>query len=246
MRAAVLLFLQGSYASAAFGIAMRSYAVLCLLTGAALLAGCAGEQALVAEQRRAIDSLYVVERALRADVYALQDTLQFYDAVETGQYFRERRQMLNRIDRLEYMVAVRRDSLCADACAARDPRPIDTLRVDALFEPASAELTEDGAERLAALAERLKTDFSGRSFRIEGHADSVPPGGALKEQYPSNWELSAARATAAVRHLAEVHGLPPERFEAVSFGATRPVDTNRTAEGRSRNRRLVIYVLGAR
>jgi chemotaxis protein MotB len=68
-------------------------------------------------------------------------------------------------------------------------------------------------------------------------------GPSLRDKYPSNWELSSARAGAVLRYLTEERGLSTDRFEMAGFGAARPVATNETAAGRRRNRRVRVSVL---
>ncbi|NLX92223.1 MAG: OmpA family protein [Firmicutes bacterium] len=74
---------------------------------------------------------------------------------------------------------------------------------------------------------------------VEGHTDNVPIKTFL---YPSNWELSVARAVSVARYLVEVHNLPPRRFVATGYGEYHPLDTNETPEGRARNRRVSIVL----
>ncbi len=78
-------------------------------------------------------------------------------------------------------------------------------------------------------------------LRIEGHTDNVPIHSA---QFPSNWELSTARATEIVRLLIVRDGFSPDRLSAGGFAEYHPVASNRTAEGRGMNRRVDIVVLG--
>jgi chemotaxis protein MotB len=61
--------------------------------------------------------------------------------------------------------------------------------------------------------------------------------------FPTNWELSAARATSVVRYLEDAVGIDPRRLSAVGFGPNRPMDANDTPEGRARNRRIEIKLL---
>lgn len=195
-----------------------------------LLTGCAGAQ--LAQKDAAIDSLHVVNRQLHAQVYALQDSILFFQDIDSGQYYRDRGALRDSIDRLNYLLAEQTSPL---------PRPaLATLQVDALFEPASATLTEAGQATLAAFTDTLRT-ITGR-IRVEGHADNVPVSGRLQEKYPSNWELSAARAAAVVRFFTE-QDLPPARFEVVSFGDTKPSASNASASGRRENRRIHIVVV---
>ena len=210
--------------------------LLFVLTAPVLLAGCTGQKTLVAEQARTIDSLYVVERTMRAELYALQDSIIFYDDIDSGYYFREQRSRDDRINRLEYLLTTKRDTLCA-------LQPVETLLVDDLFKSASVELSEGGLETLAALAAHLDTTYARRRFRIEGHADNTPLGRQLLEKYPSNWEFSAARAAAVTRHLIDEHDFDAKQLEVAAFGASRPAAPNNTARGRRQNRRIRIVVL---
>jgi chemotaxis protein MotB len=75
-------------------------------------------------------------------------------------------------------------------------------------------------------------------IRVEGHTDNIP---IRTAQFPSNWELSAARALNVVKFFAR-HGFDPSRLSAVGYGEYRPIASNQTAEGRQRNRRIEIYV----
>jgi chemotaxis protein MotB len=74
--------------------------------------------------------------------------------------------------------------------------------------------------------------------RVEGHADNVP---INTPQFPSNWELSAARAVNVLRYLAYEGKLPAKKLSAVGFGEYHPVESNDTPEGRRKNRRVEFY-----
>jgi chemotaxis protein MotB len=105
-----------------------------------------------------------------------------------------------------------------------------------LFAPASAALSETGTGLLDEVAALLQT--LPYSLSVEGHSDNVP---IQTARYPSNWELSAARAAAVTRELIE-KGISPDRIRAIGYGETRPRDDNASAAGRARNRR-VTFVL---
>jgi chemotaxis protein MotB len=105
-----------------------------------------------------------------------------------------------------------------------------------LFADASAELTESGAQLLAELAAVLAS-YSG-DISVEGHADSRP---IISGTYPSNWELSSARAAGVVRFLVE-QGLPVARLRAIGYSDTRPRADNASAEGRAANRRVSLVL----
>lgn len=210
-------------------------ASLLLALLAPLLVGCAAQQELIATQQRAIDSLRTEQAVLQDRVAALSDSLQFYDDIESGAYYRQLRTLRDRLTRLTYEVSLLRDRGITVA----------TLQADALFEPASATLRAHGVDRLAEVAQHLRDAYPERQIRVEGHADNVPLGPSLQAKYPSNWELSSARAAAVARHLIDEHGTSPDRLAILGFGATEPVADNDTAAGRWLNRRVRIAVLPA-
>ena len=86
---------------------------------------------------------------------------------------------------------------------------------------------------LKQVADVLKT-VNDKQIRIEGHTDNVPIGGKLQQKFPTNWELSTARATNVVRYFIEKGGVNRENFEAVGYADTRPVADNETDERRHR------------
>jgi chemotaxis protein MotB len=109
-----------------------------------------------------------------------------------------------------------------------------TVRVDGklLFPSGSAQLRPEAAEIMAGMGGLLQKYVF--DLYILGHTDSVPIETA---QFPSNWELSSARAAAALRYLVQ-GGIDPGRLVAVGFAESRPIDTNANPEGRARNRRV--------
>lgn len=125
---------------------------------------------------------------------------------------------------------------------AAPPEPAVTLAARALFDSGQADVKPEGLQLLKQLAETLKT-VTDKEIRIEGHTDSVPIRGRLRAKYPTNQELSAARALSVVRYLVEEGGLPRENLAAVGYADTRPVASNDTPEGRQENRRIEIFLL---
>ncbi len=106
-----------------------------------------------------------------------------------------------------------------------------------LFASGSATIGPDGRVALGKVADALR-GVQGRVIRIEGHTDDVPTGGGA---FPSNWELSTARALAVVRYLQE-KGVDPTRLAAAGYGQYQPIAPNDTPEGRSQNRRIEIVL----
>jgi chemotaxis protein MotB len=111
-----------------------------------------------------------------------------------------------------------------------------------LFDSGEAELKPDGEAVLRKVAAIL-TQHPELKIHVIGHTDNVPIRASARNRFASNWELSTARATAAVRFLSERAGVDPRRLGAVGYGEFRPVADNSTAEGRARNRRIAITIL---
>jgi chemotaxis protein MotB len=112
-----------------------------------------------------------------------------------------------------------------------------------LFDSGSVEINARGRESLRVMADALK-NTQDQEILVEGHTDNVPLSAALKKRFPSNWELSTARAAAVVRFLQEEAGIKPERLSARGYSFYRPVAPNTTEEGRRQNRRIEITLGG--
>jgi chemotaxis protein MotB len=110
-----------------------------------------------------------------------------------------------------------------------------------LFDSGSAEINERGRQLLQVIANPLKEN-RGQEIVVEGHTDNVPLSQRLKKRYPSNWELSAARAAAVVRFFQEQAGIEPERLSARGYSFYRPVAPNTSEEGRHLNRRIEVIL----
>jgi chemotaxis protein MotB len=111
-----------------------------------------------------------------------------------------------------------------------------------LFDSGEVELKPDGAAVLRKVAAIL-AQHPNLKIHVIGHTDNVPIRASARSRFPSNWELSTARATAAVRFLTEKAGVDPRRLGAVGYGEFRPIADNATPEGRARNRRIAITLL---
>jgi chemotaxis protein MotB len=198
---------------------------------ACVLAGCAAGGPIGGSGGQ-VDSLRAANARLRAQNQALRDSLRFRRDLDTGQYYRERRTLQDRINRLTYEVRQLRGGGVTVA----------QLPADSLFA-APDSLSDAGVERLRRIAHQLRTTYPNRIVRVEGHADRSPLGGRLKDRFGSNWGLSCARATAVTQRLIALSDLEPGQFTAVSYGATRPRYAGDTPSGRRRNRRVRIAVL---
>jgi chemotaxis protein MotB len=111
-----------------------------------------------------------------------------------------------------------------------------------LFDSGEAELKPDGAVVLRKVAAIL-VQHPKLKIHVIGHTDNVPIRASARSRFASNWELSTARATAAVRFLTESAGVDPKNLGVVGYGEFRPVADNNTADGRARNRRIAITLL---
>jgi chemotaxis protein MotB len=116
-----------------------------------------------------------------------------------------------------------------------------SLAGDAFFAEGSAELNIDATrDTLMRLSQFLSSpETAGRRFRIEGHTDDLP---SENTQWPSNWELSAARAINVLRYLAE-YGVDEKQFSVAGYADTRPRFPNTSEEARAYNRRVDIIIL---
>ena len=108
-----------------------------------------------------------------------------------------------------------------------------------LFESGQGQVKPAGLRVLKQVSDILK-NVKDKQIRIEGHTDNVPIGGRLKSRYPTNWELSTARATSVVRFLIEEGGVDRANLSAVGYADMRPIASNATEEGRTANRRIEI------
>ena len=106
------------------------------------------------------------------------------------------------------------------------------------FDSGKAALKDSGKEVLKKVGEALK-GYEDKIIRVVGHTDNVP---IATSQFPSNWELSVARATTVVRFL-QGSGIPPERMTASGRGEYSPIAANDDADGRRKNRRIEITLI---
>ena len=108
-----------------------------------------------------------------------------------------------------------------------------------LFDSGQSQVKPAGLQVLKQVSGILK-NVADKQIRIEGHTDNVPIGTKLKGRFPTNWELSTARATSVVRYLIEEGGVDRANLLAVGYADTRPLAGNDTEEGRTANRRIEI------
>lgn len=114
-----------------------------------------------------------------------------------------------------------------------------------LFDSGKADLKPAGIKVLQQIGDILNSAVD-KNIQVEGHTDNVPISGGLAARYPSNWELSTARATTVLHFLQDKVGVSGERLSAVGYGEYQPISSNATAEGRAENRRIQIVLTAAK
>jgi chemotaxis protein MotB len=146
----------------------------------------------------------------------------------------------------EYMTGIARDILKVLAPLVKEGKVRVTqtsrgvsveINASVLFAPGDAKLTAESGLALKAVAVLLKDDL--HAIQVEGHTDNIPISTAI---FPSNWELSAVRASSVIRLFIE-SGIAEKRLTSIGHGPNQPVGSNETAEGRSRNRRVAVTIL---
>ena len=111
-----------------------------------------------------------------------------------------------------------------------------------LFDSGKTTVKPQGIEVLERVGSIL-LNVKDRAISIEGHTDNVPIGAELSKMYPTNWELSAVRATTVARYLQEKIGIDAGLLSAIGYGEYQPVAPNESEEGRAKNRRIEIVLV---
>jgi chemotaxis protein MotB len=115
-----------------------------------------------------------------------------------------------------------------------------TIADEILFPEGGWEVGPHGIDVLNKVSPSLQ-GLSGKRVAVQGFTDGLPVAAALRARFPTNWELSADRATNVVRHL-QTLGVDPSTMVAEAFGQYHPIASNETPEGRRKNRRINIVI----
>jgi chemotaxis protein MotB len=121
----------------------------------------------------------------------------------------------------------------------RDRLTVSVLQ-ELLFDSGKAEVNGDGKKVLDRVVSVLQ-NVQNRMIMVEGHTDNIPIGSKIMEKFPTNWELSTARATMILRYLQE-KGVDPQHLGAAGFSEYRPIVPNDTDANRQKNRRIDIVL----
>ena len=119
-----------------------------------------------------------------------------------------------------------------------DTEIIITLDDAVLFESGSANISDDGLKNLDGISDSILTKIS-NPIRIQGHTDTDS---INTNEFPSNWELSTARAVNVLKHLAGSGKILPKRLSAVGYGEVKPVVPNDSVENKAKNRRVELII----
>lgn len=123
----------------------------------------------------------------------------------------------------------------------RHGRVVLQLHNDVLFDTGEAEVKPDGKTALGEIAATLRT-VGGKRFQVAGHTDTQPITTDKKKEFPTNWELSTARAIAVVKFLVD-KGVDPSELSAAGYGPYDPVAPNSTPDSMAKNRRIEITLV---
>lgn len=123
----------------------------------------------------------------------------------------------------------------------RHGRIVLELKTDVLFDTGESEVKPAGKQAIGEVAQTLK-GVSGKRFQVAGHTDNAPITTETKKKYPTNWELSAARAISVVKLLTQ-DGVDPAMLSAAGYSLYDPVSPNTPGEGQAKNRRIEITLV---
>jgi chemotaxis protein MotB len=231
----------------------RRFHTACAAVAAFALCGCVSQgtyDKLEADKNEEIAALQKQRGTLQEQVQALQSQR---SALEQQQADLRKQVAALEQQKTQLLTATQQDKSQYDALVRNLTEEVkkgqlqvrqykDMLTVDVaeqlFFDSGRADLKDTGKAVLKKVGEALK-GYEDKVIRVVGHTDNVP----IKTRvFPSNWELSVARATTVVRYLQET-GIPPERMVASGRAEYQPVAENDSAEGRKKNRRIEITLI---
>lgn len=187
----------------------------------------------MAEMRREIDRLIEANNLLQQQVEVERQVREARLAEVQSTYDELVGKLEQEIERGEIRISELRGKLTVNV--------VDKI----LFDSGKADLKADGIRVLQQIGTILNS-AADKNIQVEGHTDNVPITGGLKEKFPTNWELSTARATTVLHFLQDKVGVSGERLSAVGYGEYQPIASNSSAEGKAMNRRIQIVLTEAR
>lgn len=183
----------------------------------------------ISELRQQVSELKAENSKLSDDIAELQKAKESTVKELSGTYEQLLSNMKNEISKGQVTISELKGKLTVNMEAA------------ILFDSGKADVKPDGLDILNKMVETLK-NVRDKAIRIEGHTDNVQITGALARTFPTNWELSAARAINVSKFLQE-QGVDPANLSAAAFAEHKPVADNNTKEGKTKNRRIEITLI---
>ncbi len=183
----------------------------------------------ISEMRQQVAELKVVNDKLTGDVSELEKAKEEKVKEVSGTYEQLLANMKNEISQGQVTISELKGKLTVNLEAA------------ILFDSGRADVKPEGLDILDKMVGTLK-NVSNKAIRIEGHTDVVQITGGLTRTFPTNWELSAARAINVTKFLQQ-QGIDPRNLSAAAFAEHKPVADNGTKEGRAKNRRIEITLV---
>ncbi len=239
-------------------------ALVVLLSGGVLFLahrGSQAAQALAEQSRQAAEEASARARDAEAAKLQMEEKLAAADAeraklaTEKQQLSTEKEQLSQTVQEQEAELAKLKatyddlqDKMKAEIAngAIRLSQNEGRIQVDlvdkVLFDSGDASISARGQEVLTRLGGVL-AKVEDKSIQVSGHTDDSPPSQKLQGTFPTNWELSVARAVNVVRFLQDKGGVPAKRLVAAGYGEMRPVAANANPQGRARNRRIEVLLM---
>lgn len=220
----------------------RYQLVSAIVAGSVVMSGCVSKskfEKLEANKNQEVANLQQEKTSLQQQIAALEEQKTTLEEQKTTlQTSSEQRQA-------QYNALVQKLSTEVQQGQLEVRQYQNMLSVDVaeqiFFDSGRAALKGSGKAVLKKVGEALKS-YEDKIIRVAGYTDNVPIAKSMQNVYPTNWELSVARATNVVRYLQDV-GVSPERMVASGRGEYAPVASNDTAEGRQKNRRIEIMLI---
>ncbi len=184
---------------------------------------------VIAELRQKISGLETENTRLKDEIAALQKVKEEKIKEVSSTYEQLLSNMKNEIAQGQVTISELKGKLTVNMEAA------------ILFDSGKADVKPEGLAILAKMVDTLK-GVKDKAIRIEGHTDNVQISGSLTRIFPTNWELSAARAINVTKYLQQ-QGIDPSALSAAAFAEHKPVADNSTREGKAKNRRIEITLV---
>ncbi|MFZ5375466.1 MAG: OmpA/MotB family protein [Campylobacterota bacterium] len=174
----------------------------------------------------------------KADFKLIDNTLTLYSKNVQGAYIKLWFKDISTTSNIYEDVSESLEKFSEISVSKTDTETTITMPMDNVFDSGKAVAKPMGKEWLKALVDALR-DKNFKEIRVEGHTDNTP----IKGTYPSNWELSTARASDAVRFMI-ANGIEADKIAAVGYADTRPIADNNSKENKAKNRRIEITIVG--